>query len=244
MAGSEVQNLKLDPKKQKIVECVTCGQSLVVGKFSKNDQTCETANYYPAKCPKRSDTKNIKDKPKKKNKSAREKLADEKVSTKGESKPDKKKNGKDTSEQGKLAAEFTRLMNQLGFEIDSKRRYSKRYAIDGGGIITIYPHIEPGIAGTKSRLEWFSVILQRAVGVNEEFRRFMPPDAASDCEVLAAELGDQVRAQPEVGMTQCDKCGAMTDEFGIDTKRNKVLCVKPNNCFRNHHTSSGAQSEA
>jgi len=240
MAGSEVKNLKLDPQKQKLVDCTACGQPLVVGKFAKNEQTCESSNYYPANCPKRSQAVAQVDTPKTKSKSARQKLEEVKDP---EPKPTKK-NGKDNSEHGKFAAEYTRLMDQLGFEIDNKRRYQKRYAIDGGGIITIFPHVENGVAGIAPKIEYFSVILQRAVGVNEEFRRFMPPDAASDCEVIAAELGGGIVAQPQVGMAQCDNCGAMTDEFGVDQKGNKVLCMKPNNCFRKHHTNAGAQAEA
>lgn len=249
MSGSNVNNLKLDPKKQKIVSCSVCEQPLVVGKFSKNDQTCESSGYYPSSCPKQEEKSNgskPSTKPKKtKKKSARQKLKEEKESTIEESKQiSDKKNGEDKSESGKFAANLTRIMNELGFDIDSRRRYHKRYAVDGGGVITIYPHIEPGIAGGTPKLEWFSVILQRAVGINEDFRRFMPPDAASDCEVIAHELGDHSTQQTQIGMSQCDQCGEYTDEFVVDPKRNKILCMKPNNCFKKRHTSAGAQSEA
>lgn len=238
MAGSAVRNLQLDPKKQKIVECNVCEQPLVVGKFSKNYQTCETAGYYPSQCPYRDKAikENKKSKASKKSKSARDKIKKEKDSIIEE---DKSVN----EPSSEFAKRLTEIMNDLEFNIDQKRRYFKKYAVDGGGVITIYPHIEPGVAGTTPKLEWFSVILQRAVGTNEEFRRFMPPDASYDCEVLSSEFGQYDVVKPQVGTAKCDSCGSMTDEFGVDTRYNKVYCVKPNNCFKKHHTNAGAQSE-
>lgn len=235
MKGSNVRNIKLDPAKQKIVECDACGASLVVGKFAKNKQTCASTNQFPS---------NSKCKPSAgKKKSAREKIADTTQSAvrRLDKSPDPKGNGQD--KEATFGLKFTKMMKQLDFDIDSKRRYKKRYAIDGGGIATIYPSIVPGMTGKGPTLEYFSVIIQRAVGVNEDFRNFMPPDAASDCELLASELGEQVIARPDVGTVRCDSCGALTDEFGVDPKNDKVLCVKPNGCFRKAFTNIGAEAE-
>lgn len=236
MKGSNVHNIKLDPAKQKIVECEACGASLVVGKFSKKHQTCITANQFPS---------NSKCKPQGEKKSAREKVSAAKDSgnvRKITSQP--KSNGEDKSPEGTFGAQFVKMMSQLGFEPDQQRRFKKRYAIDGGGIATVYPQVERPVGGGKPKVEYFSVIVQRAVGVNENFRNFMPPDAASDCELISSELGEQVVARPEVGTVKCDDCGALTDEFGVDPKKDRVLCVRPNGCFRKAFTNAGAEAEA
>lgn len=228
---SDARALKLDPQKQKIVDCSICKQSLVVGKFAKNGQTCETSGYRPTLCPKRKEveaTTPVMEKPK----SAREKLQEVKEET----------NGHSTTPESKFASDFVKMMAQLDFDFDSKRRYVKKYDLDGGGVVYVYPHVTER-PHDRPRLEYFSVIIQRAVGVNEEFRRFMPPDAASDCELLAAELAHVITNKSQIGMVKCDSCGEMTDEFGVDQKHNKVLCIKPGNCFRKQYTHAGAQTE-
>lgn len=233
MKGSSVNNIKLDPNKQKIVECEKCGVPLVVGKFAKNNQTCISTKQFPS---------NSKCKPQAIKTSAADniqKVKDEFVE-KEDSKVDSNSNKlKDNS----IGTQFVVLMNKLGFEVDANRRFKKRYAVDGGGIAVVYPNME-NIGGEKPKLEWFSVIIQRAVGVNEEFRRFMPPDAASDCEVIASEFAEQIITRPEVGTVKCDSCGSLTDEFGVDPKRNKVLCIKPKNCFKKAFMNVGAEAEA
>jgi hypothetical protein len=142
-----------------------------------------------------------------------------------------------------IGEKYIGLMNKLGFEPDKQRKFRKRYAIDGGGIVVVYPNMEPSMSGGDSKLEWFSVVTQRAVGINEDFRRFMPPDAASDCELMASELGEQVITRPEVGTIKCDNCGAITDEFGVDPRKDRVLCINPNGCFRKSFGNAGAQAE-
>jgi len=241
MQGSNVKNIKLDPNKQKLVECTKCKLPLVIGKFAKNEQTCATANYFPTNCPeKKGNVSPIKPK------SAREKIAAvQQTDTPAPKATSDKPNGKNHSPAAEFAASFTKLMDQLGFEIDNQRRYKKRYAIDsGGGVMTIYPHIAHGVTGENPRIEYFSMILQRAISVDEEFRKIMPPDAATDCELLSAELGEQTALKPEVGYSKCDGCGITTDEFGVDIKNNKVLCIKPNNCFKRGFTTRGAEAEA
>lgn len=233
MKGSTVKNIKLDPNKQKIVECDVCGVALVVGKFAKNKQTCMSANQFPSNSKCKLPIKG-------KKKSARDKIADTKTQNavrRLDKSSDDKINKEDT-----FGVKLTKLMKQLDFDIDNKRRYKKRYGIDGGGIVTIYPSIVPGVAGKGPTLEYFSVIIQRAVGVNEDFRNFMPPDAASDCELLASELGEQVIARPDIGTIRCDSCGSLTDEFGVDPNQNKVLCIKPNGCFKKAFTNVGAEA--
>ena len=71
----------------------------------------------------------------------------------------------------------------------------------------------------------------------------MPPDAASDCELIAAELADHIVTKPQIGQNVCDGCGVITDEFGVDPKHGKILCVKPNNCFKKSFTSAGAEAQ-
>jgi len=218
---SSINNVKLDPNRQKLVECVACGEYLVVGKFSKKNQTCEDANYYPSKCPKKSNVRAIK------HKSAKEKIAETK--------------DLDESENISTVNKFSQLMDKLGFEADHNRRFKKKYGIDGGGVMTIYPFMEPGVGGNDPKLSYFSIVLQRAIGVNEDFRKFMPPDAASDCELMASELGEINIIRPTVGTTVCDNCGSNTDQFGV--RRDKVYCVAPNNCFEKDFSGSGAEAE-
>jgi len=221
MKGSRVTNLKFDPNKEKIINCGACGEPMVVGKFSKINQKCPNCMAIP------------KGKPPTEEKQVRKIVNPVK----------KKDNGKAVGDTAKFAAGFTQLMNKLEFEIDEKRRYKKKYAIDGGGVMIIYPFVEHGIAGSSPKVEYFSIIIQRVVGVNENFREFMPPDAASDCELISAEFAEQIVATPQIGQNVCDKCGAVTDEFGVDPKRGRVLCVKPNNCFKSAFTSSGAEAQ-
>lgn len=243
MKGSNVNNIKLDPVKQKIVECDVCGASLVVGKFAKKNQTCIIANQFPS---------NSKCKPSniKKNSSAKEKMVVaknvsnvvRKVKPKQESKQELEPKSKQKVKNTSFGEEYVKLMNQLDFDIDKQRRFKKRYAIDGGGVVVVYPNIEHQVDGGKPRLDWFSVITQRAVGINEDFRKFMPPDAASDCELIASEVGDQIITRPDIGTVRCDECGSLTDEFGVDPNKNKVLCIKPNGCFRKSFTNAGAEA--
>lgn len=232
MQGSSVNNIKLDPAKQKIVECEKCGVPLVVGKFSKNGQSCHSTKQFPS---------NSKCKPQVVKTSASDKIS--KVKEKSEIDKPNKVEKIEKKKDGSLGSQFVSLMTKLGFDVDSNRRFKKRYAVDGGGIAVVYPNMED-VGDGNPKLEWFSVIIQRAVGVNEDFRRFMPPDAASDCEVIASEFSEQVITRPEVGAMRCDFCGSMTDEFGVDPKKNKVLCVKPNNCFKKAFINAGAESEA
>jgi hypothetical protein len=227
MKGSRVSNLKFDPNKEKIIDCSGCGEPIVVGKFSKINQKC-------AKCKAVPKGKEEKAKPK-------EDRPVRKIVKPVQRK--NKDNGKDASDIGKFAADVTRLMNGLDFEIDNQRRYKKKYALNGGGVMIVYPYIGPQIGDKPPRVEYFSTIIQRVVGVNENFREFMPPDAASDCELIAAELADVVEIQPQIGQNVCDSCGAVTSEFGVDPKRGKVLCVKPNNCFKKAFTSAGAEAQ-
>lgn len=235
MKGSSVNNIKLDPEKQKIVECEACGVALVVGKFAKKSQTCVTAKQFPS---------NSKCKPQPaKTKSAREKISKTKEDNKVrsiESAPKKKQQKAPATSYG---AKFIDMMNQLGFEPDAQRRFRKKYAIDGGGIATIYPQVEQQVGGQSKKVEYFSIIIQRAVGVNEDFRKFMPPDAATECELIASELGEQVITRPDVGTVKCDDCGAITDEFAVDPSKDKVLCVRPNGCFKKAFTNAGAEAE-
>ena len=130
----------------------------------------------------------------------------------------------------------------MGYEITDRRSWKKRYAIDGGGIATIHIMPEQSNTGMGPRLEYFSLVIQRAVGVNEDFRKFMPPDAVSDCELLASELAVQSSVTPKLGQEQCDKCREYTDEFGVDNKSGKILCVKPNNCFKKSYNRLGAEA--
>ncbi len=186
-------------------------------KFAKKNQTCD-------KC------KNI-------SKGAKDKSA------KSTAKPKKpKKNGEDTTPQGTFGARLGEIAKRLGFDITRDRIWRKKYAIGGSGIATTHIMVEPGITGKQPRIEYFSFIIQRAVGINEIFREIMPPDAASDCELIASELGEQDIIRPQVGMEKCDSCGSMTDEFGVDTKKGKILCVKPNGCFKKKFSNAGAEA--
>jgi hypothetical protein len=137
---------------------------------------------------------------------------------------------------------FIVMMNKLGFTVTDKRLWKKKYAVDGGSVVTIYPMIEQGVAGEGPRLEYISMTVQRAIGLDEDFRKFLPADPATDCELLATEFGTE-RKQIQIGQEKCDICGAITDQFGVDTKRGKVLCIRPNNCWRKHFNNSGAEAE-
>lgn len=213
MKGSDIKNIKFDNDKQKIVYCQVCEKPLVVGKFAKTKQSCN-------------DCKNIN-----KSKSTSYK------------KPSKKENGKDSSESGKFAARLVELAQRLDFDLDAKRVWRKKYASSDGGITYVYIMIEPGVAGQEPRVEYFSVITQRAIGLEEDFRKFLPPDAASDCEVIAEEFGVIKQVTESVGQTECAMCGEYTDQFGIDPKRDRILCITPNNCFKKSFTGVGAESE-
>jgi len=216
MKGSAVQNIKFNPDKEKIVECRACHSQMVIGKFAKIGQTCEKCKSVP------------------KGKVSVEKV----VGT-----PERQVRKLETPDPS-FAKQLQDVASKLGFEIDSRRIWRKKYAIDNGGIVTIYIMVEPGVAGEKHRVDYFSLIVQRAVGTNEDFRRFMPPDAASDCELISSELGSKVSNKPQIGQEQCDSCGAMTDEFAVDNKRGRILCVRPNNCFKKTFNHAGAQAEA
>jgi len=99
------------------------------------------------------------------------------------------------------------------------------------------------VAGEGPRLEYISMTIQRAIGLDEDFRRFLPADAATDCELMSSELGVERGKQPQVGQEKCDSCGAITDEFGVDTKEGKVLCIRPNGCFKKKFNNRGAEAE-
>jgi len=134
------------------------------------------------------------------------------------------------------------LAQKLGYTINDKRIWHKKYAIDGGGVVNIHAMIDPGVVGAKPKLDYFSLTIQRAINTNEDFRQFMPPDAASDCELLASEFGDKEIVKHDIGKERCDGCGVLTEEFGVDTSTGKILCVRPNGCFRKKFTSGGAES--
>jgi len=195
---------------QKIVPCSVCNEPVLVGKFDKKDQKCE-------KC------KNI---PKGRNTAVR----------KLPSKPVVKLPSKPSS----FAVALGELAVKLGFEINEKRLWKKKYAIDGGGVATVHIMIDMGLSGQEPRIGYFSLTVQRAVGINDNFRKFMPPDAASDCELLASELGGVEIQKPQIGQEKCDQCGILTDQFGV--KGNKVLCIRKGGCFKKAFTSGGAES--
>jgi len=211
MQGSNVNNIKFDPDKQKLVVCEGCKRPIVVGKFAKNNQRC-------------SDCKNLN---KGKNKLKVVETPAEKPTN---------------TEKKNFGAKLVDLCNQLEFTITDKRSWKKRYAVDGGGAATIYIMPEQGNTGMGPRLEYFSLVIQRAIGVDEDFKKFMPPDAVSDCELLAAELSSKVSIKPRLGQEQCDSCQEYTDEFGVDPTRGKILCVKPNNCFKKSFNRIGAEA--
>ncbi|KKM25273.1 hypothetical protein LCGC14_1596660 [marine sediment metagenome] len=158
-------------------------------------------------------------------------------SNKGDNKKQRPK-----KEDNSFALRLQKLCTDLDFIITDKRSWKKRYPIDDGGIITIHIMPEQGIAGGEPHIEYFSLVIQRAVGISENLRKFMPPDAASDCELIASELGSHPIFKPQLGQQQCDMCGEHTDEFGVDPKSDKVLCLKPNNCFKKHFTVGGAEA--
>lgn len=148
------------------------------------------------------------------------------------------------TEEESFASRLGRLAGELGFSITDKRLWRKKYAISDGGVATIHIMVEPGIAGGKPRIDYFSLNVQRAIGTIEDFRKFMSPDAASDCEVLAGELGEVPEVRPQIGFQKCDKCGMSTDEFGVNTKTGQILCINPNNCWKHQMMNSGAEAGA
>lgn len=204
MPGSKVGNIQFDPQKQKLVHCEGCQQPMVVGKFAKNIQTCDSCKDMKKRAGNQKPIEN----------------ADDKT----------------------FGVKLTDIAKKLDFTITPDRRWRKRYAIDGGGVITISPMVEPGATGQPPRLEYFSVVIQRAVGLYEDFRKYMPADAASDCEVLVGALAEKEAIKPQVGQQKCDRCGVLTDEFAVDQVRNRILCIKPNNCFKKAMTGTGAQA--
>ena len=206
MRGSTVKNIKLDPTKQKIVQCVSCHNEMVVGKYAKKGQKCNTCK----------DTFLQAGKP---------------------SQPQKENGNKS------FAAKLQEICNKLEFSITDKRTWKKRYPIDGGGVATIHIMPEQAMTGMGARIEYFSLVIQRAIGVTEDFRKFMPTSAAADCELIVGELGQTQTFNPKLGQEKCDSCGAYTDEFGIDPKEGKILCIRPNSCFKKHFTSRNAESE-
>ena len=142
-----------------------------------------------------------------------------------------------------FSARLTRIANSLGFSISDKRIWRKTYAMDAGGIMTVHIMVEPSVAGGDPKIDYFSVNIQRAVGISDQFRKIMPPDAAADCEVIADEFAEVHNTRPQIGFQKCDVCGAMTDEYGVDPKTARVLCIKPNACFKNMISRRGAESD-
>lgn len=216
MKGSNVANIKFDSSKQKIVRCQSCDGPMVVGKFAKTVQTCDICKG-ALKGKAAADAKKV------------VKLVD-------------KKKNKDISPQGTFAARLTEVAKSLDFEIRKDRIWAKKYSVADGAIMNLFIMVEPGIANAEPKVEYFSTITQRAIGLDEDFRRFMPPDAVNDCGVIASEFSSIARVDHNIGQTQCDKCGVYTDEFGVNNGTGKVYCIKPNNCFKNSYTSSGAES--
>ena len=164
---------------------------------------------------------------------------------KGKASADKKKSEIRRIEEQKptFGAELVKLTAELGFEVDRNRNFKKKYPIDGGGVATIYIHIDSGITGKGQTIEYFSLITQRAVSVNEDFRKFMPPEASSDCEVITAEFGGRQTISHDIGYNKCDNCGEMTNEYGVDPSAGKILCMTPNKCFMKKFSNAGAESE-
>ena len=201
MKGSVTKNVKFNPNKQKLVRCDACGKEIIVGKFAKLGQICESCRNIP----KGRDSLNKPSEP--------------------------------------FGQKFITVMNKLGFDVTDKRLWKKKYAVDSGSVVTIYPMIEQGLAGESPRLEYISMTIQRAIGLEEDFRKFLPNDAASDCELLVSELGIKAHKKPQIGQEKCDVCGQITDEFGVDTKHGRILCIRPNNCWRKHFNGS-AKPEA
>jgi hypothetical protein len=85
--------------------------------------------------------------------------------------------------------------------------------------------------------------IQRAIGLDEDFRKFLPADAASDCELMASEFSMERSKPLQIGQEKCDSCGAFTDEFGVDIKNGRILCIKPNLCFKRKFNAVAAESE-
>ena len=104
-----------------------------------------------------------------------------------------------------FATKLSEMAVKLGYTVNDKRIWRKKYAIDGGGVAVIHLMIDPGIAGSGQKLDYFSITIQRAVMTSENFRDFMPPEAASDCEVLADAFGDKLLNKHEIGKEKCDK---------------------------------------
>ena len=213
MRGSATNNTKISDK-QKIVPCIVCGDAIVIGKFDKKDQKCEKCQNIPK---------------------GRLKVAEPEV-RKLPSKPVVKLPAKPSG----FAVALGELAVKLGFEINEKRLWKKKYAIDGGGVATVHIMVDLGLAGQEPRIGYFSLTTQRAVGVNDNLKKFMPPDAATDCELLASELGGAAVQKPQIGQEKCDGCGLLTDQFGV--KGNKVLCIRKGGCFKKAFTSGGAES--
>lgn len=136
------------------------------------------------------------------------------------------------------------LALKLDYEITPNRIWRKKYAIDSGGVAVVHLMLDRDLANGQNTLSYFSVTTQRAVGINDDLRKFMPADAASDCEVILSELSGIEIAKPKIGQEKCAKCGALTDEFGVDTNRGLVLCIKPSNCWRKHINGNTAYAES
>jgi hypothetical protein len=149
----------------------------------------------------------------------------------------------DPEDQSTFGRRLSRFATELGFTVNNNRVWKKQYAMDNGGVATVHIMIDPGVVGEKPKVDYFSMVTQRAVGVNEDFRKYMPADAASDCELLSTEFGKKNIFRPQVGRERCAKCGSLTDEFGADTKNNRILCIRPNNCFKKFFNTSGAESD-
>lgn len=214
MKGSEVSNIKFDQSRQKIIRCESCDDPMVVGKFAKTVQKC-------AKC---------KGAPKGRDAAEAKKEAAS------------KSNGEDKSSEGSFAARLAEMAKSLDFDITRDRIWRKKYSADGG-IMSLFIMVEPGVAGEEPRVEYFSIITQRAVGLNEDFKKIMPPDAANDCNVIASEFSRVARVDHTIGQNKCDKCGVLTDEFGVNNNTGKVYCVTPNNCFKNSFSGAGAEAD-
>jgi len=149
---------------------------------------------------------------------------------------------KGAGKQSIFAAKFTEMANKLGFEVNNKRLWCKKYAIDGGGVAIVHLMLDQGIQNEEKHLDYFSLTIQRAISISENFRQFMPAEAASDCEVLASEFGDKELIKHEIGKEICSKCGAITSEFAVDTKQGRILCLRPNSCWKKYMNNSGAEA--
>ena len=219
MKGSSINNIKVEAGK-KLVHCSACGCEGNVGKFAKKDWKCNDCTNIP------------------KGKSGMEEKA---VRLEVSNKPAVKAESEHVESFG---AKLTKVASQLNFDINDKRIYRKKYAVEGGAVATVHIMVEPGSTVQKPRLEYFSLTIQRAVGVDEDFRKLMPAEAAADCEVVIAELGVPTTRKIQIGAEKCDGCGMMVDEFGVDNKHNRILCIRPNRtgCFHKLMSSQGAES--